>query len=125
MGIFEFSSSVLYEGHEGIGVRGKWSVAGCVKGGSEMTFERYQREREYQLQLFSKLVDINEKTDKKYADIWRKLGDLIDGCILDKVHHDTDEWIEYNCYEDFMNGDVLMNPSSLVQKMYELSWQPY
>lgn len=121
MDLFEFSSSVLYEGHEGIGVRGKWSIARSVEGGSEMTFEQYCDNRDYELMLFSREV----KTKHRDNDLWKELYFMLKEARSQRAN-DMDNLIEYDCMQSYLNSDpLLVKPSDLLQKMYELSWQPY
>lgn len=90
-----------------------------------MTFEQYCDNRDYELKLFSRFCEIEAKTKHEDNDLWKELYYMLKEARSQKAN-DTDCLIEYQCMEDYLNSDpLLVKPSELIQKMYELSWQPF
>lgn len=89
-----------------------------------MTFEEYSNNRDKALLLLSDSVYRNALRDKANSDKWFELLWQIKEAMSQRSN-DYDMLIEHQVYDDYWNHSDEVRASDLLQKMYELSWQPY
>lgn len=85
-----------------------------------MTFAEYSNDRDKCLSLLSDSVYKKMISDKD-SDIWGELYWQIKEAKSQRSN-DYDMMIEHSVIDAYWNGS---EASDLLQKMYELSWQPY